>query len=542
MTISLAYLHLHPPFHWPLTMFLIAALSVPNAAGAELSALEAKGKQLYFHGTLLIGSEPKALIGEESTSVPASIVPCAGCHGEDGAGRPEGAVVPPDVTWRFLTKPYGHKHPNARMHPAFTEKSLGAAIQQGIDPAGNKLDSVMPRYAFSVYQLAAIIAYLKRIETDQAPGVSEDSIRVGTILPLKGAMADIGEGMRSVLVAYFNEVNRQGGIYSRKLKLQVVEAGETPDLTLAKANRMIEGQQIFALVGAVVSGVDKEMAALVEQGMVPLVGPMTLFPQDGPMPNRYSFYLFSGIKVQMRTLVDYVALNLGLDHPQAAVVYPENGLLPETLAALEQQGKMYQWASPTRVGYSPGRFEASATIGSLKERGVSLVFFLGGDLEFKDFLVAAETAAWHPYVLLPGSAVQNDILLASADLASKVFLAFPTLPADLSREGIAAFNALREKYEFPRHHFATQVTAYCSAQLLVQGLKLAGRQLSRRKLISALESLYDFETGLTPRLSFGPNRHIGAPGAYVVNIDSTSRRFKAASNWIIPREFRSTSD
>ena len=233
--------------------------------------------------------------------MPASIVPCVGCHGEDGAGRPEGAVIPLDVTWRYLTKPYGHQHPNVRIHPAFTKKSLAVAIRQGIDPAGNRLDSAMPRYAFSGDQISALIAYLKRIETDQSPGVDEDSIRVGTILPLKGAMADIGEGMRAVLVAYFNEVNEQGGIYNRKLQLQVVEAGETPDTTLANARHLIEDQQIFAVVGADVSGVDREMAELVEREMVPLVGPMTLFPQDGPMPNRYSFYLFSGIKVQVRT-------------------------------------------------------------------------------------------------------------------------------------------------------------------------------------------------------------------------------------------------
>jgi ABC-type branched-subunit amino acid transport system substrate-binding protein len=163
------------------------------------------------------------------------------------------------------------------------------------------------------------------------------------------------------------------------------------------------------------------------------------------------------------------------------------------------------------------------------------VFFLGEGTELKDLLAASKAEDWNPYVLLPGSAVQSDIFTTPSNLASKVLLAFPALPTDWSREGIAAFNTLRQKSGFSTRHLATQVTAYCSAQLLVQGLKLVGRHVSRWKLISALEGLHDFETGLTPRLSYGPNQHIGAPGAYVVTIDPINRQFKPLSDWIVPK-------
>ena len=39
------------------------------------------------------------------------------------------------------------------------------------------------------------------------------------------------------------------------------------------------------------------------------------------------------------------------------------------------------------------------------------------------------------------------------------------------------------------------------------------------QLVTALEGLYDYETGLAPRLTFGPNRRVGAAGAYIVRID-----------------------
>jgi hypothetical protein len=56
--------------------------------------------------------------------------------------------------------------------------------------------------------------------------------------------------------------------------------------------------------------------------------------------------------------------------------------------------------------------------------------------------------------------------------------------------------------------------------------------LSREKLITALEKMHDYETGLTPKLSYGPNRRIGAMGAHMVAVDLEKNRFKAVSEWI----------
>ena len=63
-------------------------------------------------------------------------------------------------------------------------------------------------------------------------------------------------------------------------------------------------------------------------------------------------------------------------------------------------------------------------------------------------------------------------------------------------------------------------------------MRRVGKDLSREKLIQALEGLYEFSTGLTPAITFGPNRRIGAMGTYVVTIDLKERRFVPASGWI----------
>jgi hypothetical protein len=53
----------------------------------------------------------------------------------------------------------------------------------------------------------------------------------------------------------------------------------------------------------------------------------------------------------------------------------------------------------------------------------------------------------------------------------------------------------------------------------VEGLRRAGRELSRTRLVEGIEQLYNFDTGVTPPLTFGPNRRIGALGAHIVTVD-----------------------
>ena len=47
-----------------------------------------------------------------------------------------------------------------------------------------------------------------------------------------------------------------------------------------------------------------------------------------------------------------------------------------------------------------------------------------------------------------------------------------------------------------------------------------------------LEGLYEYRTGLTPAISYGPNRRIGAMGAYVITVDLKTKQLVPASGWI----------
>src|SRR5437016_3452699 len=97
-----------------------------------------RGRQIFESGTSPSGSAIEASIAGDGR-LPGSVLPCANCHGRDGRGKPESGVVPSNLTWDALTKPYGLTHADGRTHPPYTERLLTRAITMGIDPAGNSL-------------------------------------------------------------------------------------------------------------------------------------------------------------------------------------------------------------------------------------------------------------------------------------------------------------------------------------------------------------------------------------------------------------------
>jgi ABC-type branched-subunit amino acid transport system substrate-binding protein len=524
----------------------LALLGWALAAGAlELSPQELRGKQIYLDGQGASGQPIKAFVGKESTEMPGSIVPCASCHGRDGLGRPEGGVLPAVITWSYLTKPYGHVHENGRKHPAFDERSVGRAILDGVDPAGHRLDPAMPRYAMAEQDLADLIAYLERLEADKDPGLTDTALTLGTLVPLGSTvragdpLTELGQAMRAVLQAYFDEINAQGGIYNRKLTLKVAESAFTSETgaqsAVAAARRLIEQDRVFALVGAFTAGADQPLAALVEDEHVPLIGPFTLFPQDSLSLNRYTFYLLSGLAEQARVLVDYAAQGFSSKSPSVAVVHPAGQELKDIIAAIDAQGGKHGWSAAAEVAYPRDPFDPARLASELVERAADAVFFFGPPRDLVAMLAEVRSSQWSPRIFLSGSLSDPGLFALPARFADKVFLAYPTLPSDHTPAGIQELNALRQKYHLPDRHLIAQVSVYCAAKVLVEGLKLAGKDLSREKLLSTLEALYQFDTGLTPRVTYGPNRRIGALGAYVVTVDLEKRDFRPVSRWLTPQ-------
>ena len=512
------------------------ALDAGGRTGATsqdpLTLREGRGKQIYVRGASPSGKEILAYLGESSLEVPGSSMPCANCHGLDGKGRPEAGVTPSNLTSEALTKPYGLTHADGRKHPPYTERGLEFAITRGVDPAGNKLGSVMPRYSMSRDDLADLIAYLGRLGKDTDPGISDNKITIGTAVPSRGALAEMGQAVKAVTTAFFDELNGQGGIYNRRFELKVAETSGTPAATRSDIERLLVAEQVFAMTGAVIPGSEREVVPLMAEKEVPLIGPFTLYPQTGFPLNRQVFYLLSGIEGQARALVRFAGGKPELKNVGMAIVYPQSEFNTGVVNALNDQSKRDGLGPMQDYNYAAGQFDAAGAVKQLRHRSREVVFFLGSSEDALSLMRVADKSGWFPNIVLLTGGGSAEVFGAPAGFNRKVFMPFAASPADQTPESIKEFRTLAEKYRLPAHHLAAQLSAYTAAKVLAEAFRRAGRDVSREKLIQALEGLYEYPTGLTPAITFGPNRRIGALGAYVVVIDLEKKEFLPVSGWI----------
>jgi ABC-type branched-subunit amino acid transport system substrate-binding protein len=495
----------------------------------ELTLQEKRGKAFYLRGESASGLEITAMMND--VDVPASTLTCAGCHGNRGQGITEGGVTAGNLTWAFLTKPYGHSDDGGRKHPPFTESSFARLMTLGVDPAGNKLAVAMPAYKMPQEDMANLIAYLKRIETDADPGLTDTSIVLGTVLPEKTALNGLAQSMADVLQAYFAEINSRGGIYNRKIELRIMH-GDSKS-TVPDMKRLIDDEQVFAIVSGLIAGAEDGVAALTQEKEVPYIGPSTLLPQRGLPLNRYIFYLLPGLKEQGRALVSFAGKKVDASKSRVAIVGPDLEFNRAIASSIEEQAKKLRWTSVTTAYYARDRFGAADLVNEFHQKQIDSIFFLGSGIEAGALLKEADAVGWTPMFYTLGSLVGKNISdVVTMKMKDKVFLAFPTVPADVSATGAAEYSGLLQRNKLNSSHAAAQASAIAAARILIHALELCGKDLSRERFVTTLEGLYEYETGLLPKITFGPNRRIGALGAYVVTIDPEKKLFPASMEWV----------
>ena len=504
------------PYPIALVLWLVLLGAPVGALAAASLTIEAqRGQHIYRQGSSPSGSEIVAVLDASGHGVPATILPCVHCHGYDGRGKPEGGVTPANITWQQLTKPYGSTHPGGRQRPPYTVALLKRAITMGLDASGQRLHVAMPRYQLSQDDMADLVAYLQQLDQLLEPGVTETMIRLGTVLPPPGLLPEMSQAIRAALTAYVDDINAQGGIYHRQIELHFDAAPETPEARPQALRVFLAASQVFALLGSFLAGAEAASATLVAEQEVPLVGVLALYPQVRGSLNRHVFYLYPGPEGQAQALVTFMAERYVADKPRLAVLYDEK--LPHEVAEeIHHHCRTVRWDAVEQVQIPPGTLDVAPLVQALRGQGTAILLVLDPRVATATFFQEAHRQAWYPIVLIPGSLAEREFLQAPPDFAGRIFLAFPTLPTASTSGGMVAYRRLATSRKLPHQYLAAQLAALSSAAMLVEGLKRVGRDVSRQKLMEALEGLYEFPTGFSHVLTYSPTQRVGALQTHIV--------------------------
>jgi cytochrome c oxidase subunit 2 len=137
--------------------------------GSSPSEFVSNGERIYFTGSSASGRPINAVGGNGHMNMHMRMHgnSCISCHGSEREGRrlwPQFWVKAPALTPDALFS--GHEQDEAPDghgdHGSYDRESLSRAITRGIDPAGEPLDSAMPRWQMSQSDLTDLIDYLSQ--------------------------------------------------------------------------------------------------------------------------------------------------------------------------------------------------------------------------------------------------------------------------------------------------------------------------------------------------------------------------------------------
>ncbi|MFT4927445.1 MAG: ABC-type branched-subunit amino acid transport system substrate-binding protein, partial [Phenylobacterium sp.] len=461
---------------------------------------------------------------DSGAMLPATLMPCVNCHQYDGRGIPEGGITPADIRWFNLTKPYGISRKSGETHPPYTQRSIKTAITMGIDSGGQKLNSIMPRYQLTLKDMQDLVAFLTGLGSYQASGISDTHIDIGVILPRENP--DKALAVKQILNAYFADLNQQGGIFQRQFRLVFI----APELSPAALKNQLTQSNVFAFVASDLQGIETLVADFSKTSGVPVIGALSSTPLLDFPPNRNIFYLLSGQNNQTRALQAFAQRIDSAEKTASKTV-----VLMEKTPTFEALTKHFSSAKP-QVKLDVISFDSAkglaTTMARLQQHQVKVVYLLASQSSQARFFQQASVLKWWPNVLLPGSQMSGALFNSPAQFDQRIFVAMPNLPFDYSKDGINDYKRLQTGHKVMPQYRNSQLLAMAAAKLLKEGLTKIGRSMEQPKLVAMMEGVYRFDTQLTPRISFGPNRRLGASGAYIVTLDLVNKTIRPVSDWL----------
>jgi len=93
---------------------------------------------------------------------------CAACHGVDGVGGQLVMMsdqIPPNIQYSHLIE---EEHEEGEEHPPYDDDLIARAIREGLNPAGEELNEVMPRWTLSDKDMTDLIDYLKTLSNESS--------------------------------------------------------------------------------------------------------------------------------------------------------------------------------------------------------------------------------------------------------------------------------------------------------------------------------------------------------------------------------------
>jgi ABC-type branched-subunit amino acid transport system substrate-binding protein len=347
----------------------------------------------------------------------------------------------------------------------------------------------------------------------QTPGVTDTSVLIGSCSALDGPAHFLGRQTVLGASAYLHMINDEGGVLGRKIQLQAFDDGYDPDRAPACFKRMTK-EGVFALGFFVGTPTAKVYVPLAQEEKIPVVGLFTgaqlLYePLKHEIVNvRASYY--DETREQVDRLWEANIRKIG-------VIYQDDPFGKAVLDGVKLALQRHN-AAPAGLGtFNRNSVDINAGLKEVMALHPQAVIIAGPYAPAAAIVKQAHSDNWKPQFLTVSFVGTEEFIKEAGQDAEGTIITQVMPPYDRTEyPTVALYRKCLAKYSPGEAPTFVSLEGFVDAMVLVEGLKRAGKELTRERFISAIESIHEMNAGLGPKLilNYSASDHKGFDNVY----------------------------
>jgi branched-chain amino acid transport system substrate-binding protein len=348
-------------------------------------------------------------------------------------------------------------------------------------------------------------------------GVTDTEIVIGTVTDLSGVTAVQGVNNSNAVRMVFDDVNAKGGVNGRKIRYIVEDNQYQVPRTVQGINKLLNSDHIFlAMVNGGTPMNDAIMPMMFAKG-VPNFLPLTAARSMYQPYNDLKWAQFASYYDQMRAGTRYFVQQR---HKKAVcAMYQDTDFGRDVLAGVRDETAALGMKIVAETAHRPTDTEFSADVAKLKDANCDLIAMGSIVRDSVMILSTLKKIGWAVDTVGPVSSYDTAVATAPGGIGEGFYAMAPTPYAypDDPRPEVKAFAAeYKSRFGIDPNYLGE--TGYTAANLLVEALQRAGKDLTVASFTKAMESIHDYHDIFGGTLSFGPGQHHGSTSAFLAEV------------------------
>jgi branched-chain amino acid transport system substrate-binding protein len=340
----------------------------------------------------------------------------------------------------------------------------------------------------------------------QTPGVTPNSILLGQSAAFSGPAAQLGIEMNAGAVAYFDYINKQGGVNGRTISVKTRDDRYEGNLAAENTRKLIEEDKVFALFAYVGTPTSAAALPIFTEAKVPFVGPFTGAELLRNPLNRYVFNVRASYYDETEKIVEQL-VSTGIQ--RIAVFYQNDSYGKAGLTGVEIAMKKRNLAIAATGTVERNTVDVGAAVKAIAAVQPDAVVMISAYTSIAEFVrqmkKAGSAAQFHNVSFVGSKALSNALGPEGYGVVISQVVPFPWYP------GVPVVKEYQRilKISGNTNYSFGSLEGYLAAKVMVEGLRRAGRDLTRESLIAALESMNNVDFGGFV-VSFSRTSHAGS--------------------------------